>query len=118
MGRTLHSVKVARETLAFLMTVSLHGFHLSLFKIELFFRQIHTLMFVLAPFVAKVYLNSTIEVFFRLSIASAHAFLLVYSVTDPLSFVTVKHRFEEIREQRADFQVSLGRLSMSLIVLE
>jgi len=40
----------------------------------------------------------------RLSIASAHAFLLVYSVTDPLSFVTVKHRFEEIREQRPDFQ--------------
>lgn len=40
----------------------------------------------------------------RLSIASAHAFLLVYSVTDPLSFVTVKQRFEEIREQRADFQ--------------
>ena len=46
-------------------------------------------------------------VFNRLSIASAHAFLLVYSVTDPLSFVTVKHRFEEIREQRPDFQVNL-----------
>ena len=41
---------------------------------------------------------------FRLSIASAHGFLLVYSVTDPLSFVTVKHRFEEIKEQRSDFQ--------------
>ena len=41
----------------------------------------------------------------RLSIASAQAFLLVYSVSDPLSFVTIKHRFEEIKEQRADFQV-------------
>lgn len=41
----------------------------------------------------------------RLSIASAHAFLLVYSVTDPLSFVTVKQRFEEIKEQRPDYQV-------------
>jgi len=40
----------------------------------------------------------------RLSIASAQAFLLVYSVSDPLSFVTIKHRFEEIKEQRADFQ--------------
>ena len=43
--------------------------------------------------------------FFRLSIASAHAFLLVYSVTNPMSFLTVKQRFEEIREQRTDFQV-------------
>ena len=42
----------------------------------------------------------------RLSIASANAFLLVYSVTDPLSFVTVKQRFEEIKEQRSDFQVN------------
>ena len=42
---------------------------------------------------------------FRLSIASAHAFLLVYSITDASSFATVKDRFEEIREQRADFQV-------------
>ena len=43
--------------------------------------------------------------FYRLSIASAHAFLLVYSVTNPMSFLTVKQRFEEIREQRTDFQV-------------
>ena len=42
---------------------------------------------------------------FRLSIASAHAFLLVYSVTNPMSFLTVKQRFEEIRELRSDFQV-------------
>ena len=41
----------------------------------------------------------------RLSIASAHAFLLVYSVTDPTSFSGVKERLEEIREQRTDFQV-------------
>ena len=45
--------------------------------------------------------------YYRLSIASAQAFLLVYSVSDPLSFVAIKHRFEEIKEQRADFQVCL-----------
>lgn len=41
----------------------------------------------------------------RLSIATAHAFLLVYSVTSGPSFTAVKQCFEEIREQRADFQV-------------
>ena len=41
----------------------------------------------------------------RLSIATAHAFLLVYSVTLADSFTAVKQCFEEIREQRADFQV-------------
>ena len=41
----------------------------------------------------------------RLSIASAHAFLLVYSVTDPTSFASVKSRLEEIKEQRTDFEV-------------
>lgn len=41
----------------------------------------------------------------RLSIATAHAFLLVYSVTSAESFTAVKQCFEEIREQRADFQV-------------
>lgn len=41
----------------------------------------------------------------RLSIATAHAFLLVYSVTSGPSFSEVKQCFEEIREQRADFQV-------------
>ena len=54
--------------------------------------------------------NSLENVYFfkysRLSIASAQAFLLVYSVSDPLSFVTIKHRFEEIKEQRSDFQVN------------
>ncbi|KAG5677477.1 hypothetical protein PVAND_007235 [Polypedilum vanderplanki] len=40
----------------------------------------------------------------RLSIATAHAFLLVYSVTSAESFTAVKQCFEEIREQRADFQ--------------
>nr|XP_040583499.1 ras-like protein 2 [Lepeophtheirus salmonis] len=39
-----------------------------------------------------------------LSISSAHAFLLVYSVTDTNSFTTVKQRFEEIREERSDYQ--------------
>ena len=42
----------------------------------------------------------------RLSIASAHAFLLVFSVTDPTSFAGVRQRFEEIREQRSDYQVN------------
>lgn len=41
----------------------------------------------------------------RLSIATAHAFLLVYSVTSASSFIAVKQCFEEIKEQRADFQV-------------
>jgi small GTP-binding protein len=41
----------------------------------------------------------------RLSIATAHAFLLVYSVTSGPSFTAVKQCFEEIKEQRADFQV-------------
>ena len=44
---------------------------------------------------------------YRLSIASAHAFLLVYSITDASSFTTIKERFEEICEQRADFQVRI-----------
>lgn len=41
----------------------------------------------------------------RLSIATAHAFLLVYATTSAPSFSCVKQCFEEIREQRADFQV-------------
>ncbi|XP_065081388.1 GTP-binding protein Di-Ras2 isoform X1 [Ochlerotatus camptorhynchus] len=40
----------------------------------------------------------------RLSIATAHAFLLVYASTSELSLGCVKQCFEEIREQRADFQ--------------
>lgn len=40
----------------------------------------------------------------RLCIATAHAFLLVYAVTSDPSFACVKQCFEEIREQRADFQ--------------
>ncbi|CAD7091776.1 unnamed protein product [Hermetia illucens] len=40
----------------------------------------------------------------RLSIATAHAFLLVYATTSAPSFACVKQCFEEIREQRADFQ--------------
>lgn len=43
----------------------------------------------------------------RLSIATAHAFLLVYSVTSAPSLIEVKQCFEEIREQRADFQVKV-----------
>lgn len=42
----------------------------------------------------------------RLSIATAHAFMLVYATTSAPSFQCVKQCFEEIREQRADFQVS------------
>lgn len=40
----------------------------------------------------------------RLCIATAHAFLLVYASTSSPSFACVKRCFEEIREQRADFQ--------------
>ncbi|XP_055310001.1 GTP-binding protein Di-Ras2 [Sitodiplosis mosellana] len=40
----------------------------------------------------------------RLSIATAHAFMLVYASTSAPSFLSVKKCFEEIREQRADYQ--------------
>lgn len=40
----------------------------------------------------------------RLSIATAHAFLIVYSITSAESFSTAKCCLEEIREQRADWQ--------------
>ncbi|XP_031641013.1 GTP-binding protein Di-Ras2 [Contarinia nasturtii] len=40
----------------------------------------------------------------RLSIATAHAFMLVYASTSASSFLSVKKCFEEIREQRADYQ--------------
>jgi len=40
----------------------------------------------------------------RLSIANAHAFLLVYGIDSKVSFDQVKGCFEEIREQRSDFQ--------------
>jgi len=40
----------------------------------------------------------------RLSIATAHAFLIVFAVDNPMSFEMVKGFFEEIQEQRADFQ--------------
>ncbi|TGZ48594.1 Uncharacterized protein DBV15_11706 [Temnothorax longispinosus] len=40
----------------------------------------------------------------RLSIATAHAFLLVYSISSLPTFECVKRCFEEVREQRTDFQ--------------
>lgn len=40
----------------------------------------------------------------RLCIATAHAFLLVYAVTSAPSLDCVKQCFEEIREQRGDYQ--------------
>ncbi|XP_054089177.1 GTP-binding protein Di-Ras2-like isoform X2 [Zeugodacus cucurbitae] len=40
----------------------------------------------------------------RLSIATAYAFMLVYASTSASSFQCVKQCFEEIREQRADFE--------------
>ncbi|XP_077297493.1 GTP-binding protein Di-Ras2 [Arctopsyche grandis] len=40
----------------------------------------------------------------RLSIATAHAFLLVYATTSSPSFAAIKQCFEEIREQRPDFK--------------
>lgn len=39
----------------------------------------------------------------RLSISSAHAFLLVYAANDACSFDVLKACLEEIREQRADY---------------
>lgn len=40
----------------------------------------------------------------RLSIANAHAFLLVYSISEPESFQIIQQCIEEIREQRDDFE--------------
>jgi hypothetical protein len=40
---------------------------------------------------------------FRLSIATAHAFLITYAVDDRATFELVKGLFEEIREHRSDF---------------
>ncbi|XP_066986990.1 GTP-binding protein Di-Ras2 [Macrobrachium rosenbergii] len=40
----------------------------------------------------------------RLSIANAHAFLIVYSVSDSKSFQTVLQCIEEIKEQRTDYE--------------
>lgn len=43
----------------------------------------------------------------KLSISSAEAFLLVYSVTSTTSVQTVKTRLGEIAENRTDFKVGL-----------
>ncbi|XP_050546188.1 ras-related protein Rap-2c [Daktulosphaira vitifoliae] len=40
----------------------------------------------------------------RLSIATAHAFLFVYSIACEQSFEIIKQNFEEVREQREDYQ--------------
>ncbi|KAK7068279.1 hypothetical protein SK128_009572 [Halocaridina rubra] len=40
----------------------------------------------------------------RLSIANAHAFLIVYSISDSTSFHTVHRVVEEIKEQRTDYE--------------
>ena len=40
----------------------------------------------------------------RLSIAKAHAFLLVYSISQSQSFETVRQCVEEIKEQRQDYE--------------
>lgn len=41
----------------------------------------------------------------RLSLATAHAFILVYATTSAPSFACVKQCMTEIRENRPDFQV-------------
>lgn len=43
----------------------------------------------------------------RLSIANANGFILVYAATSASSFACIKQCFEEIREQRNDYQVSV-----------
>ena len=40
----------------------------------------------------------------RLSISTAHAFLLVYSIDDRKSFEEVKHLWEQIKEQKTGYQ--------------
>ncbi|XP_042229305.1 GTP-binding protein Di-Ras2-like isoform X3 [Homarus americanus] len=40
----------------------------------------------------------------RLSVANAHAFLIVYSISHSQSFDTVRQCIEEIKEQRTDFE--------------
>lgn len=42
----------------------------------------------------------------RLSISTANAFMLVYATTSAPSFEYVKQCMQDIREQRADFQVT------------
>lgn len=54
----------------------------------------------------------------RLSIATAHAFLLVYATTSAPSFGCVKQCFEEIREQRADFQVNASHTKANTLHIE
>lgn len=46
----------------------------------------------------------------RLSIANANGFILVYAATSASSFACIKQCFEEIREQRNDYQVSSALL--------
>jgi len=53
----------------------------------------------------------------RLSIATAHAFLLVYATSSLPSFECVKRCFEEVREQRPDFQVRLIQIHSFMIYL-
>ena len=43
----------------------------------------------------------------RHSIANGQAFCLVYAIDDIDSYITVKKCFEEIKELRTDFQVSI-----------
>lgn len=52
----------------------------------------------------------------RLSVATAHAFLLVYATTSAPSFSCIKQCFEEIREQRPDYQVNFIFLYFKEIV--
>ncbi|PRD38666.1 UNVERIFIED_CONTAM: GTP-binding protein Di-Ras2 [Trichonephila clavipes] len=51
----------------------------------------------------------------RLSIANGQAFLLVYSIDSEESFRIIKQCFEEIREQKPDFQELPIMVSISCI---
>lgn len=52
----------------------------------------------------------------RLSIANANGFILVYAATSASSFTCVKQCFEEIREQRNDYQVRFFLLTFEIYI--
>lgn len=93
-----------------LRTISVNSFGFAYFHIASTFCIPYLAEYCMASFQVDI-LDTSGDMQFpamrRLSIATAHAFLLVYATTSAPSFGCVKQCFEEIREQRADFQVSV-----------